>query len=368
MNFCPPVNTCRTMALSLIAIVGLSSAFLPEQALARKPKGKPGSAHASVKAKAKTKANTRQSTRPEKAEVHNICADSFNGAKERTQSGHLLEARELSGKCARKSCGDFLHHECTTLYTQLEADIPSVVPVVTDAAGAPVEVKMDGQALTSKLDGHAIPIDPGDHEFTFNAQDGVSVTRKVLIVQGRRNRPIAVTLHPANKETAEAARVVAEKPSEPEGTGLDAAESEEAGEPRAAEPRVTALQPTARESRRGGRSEGGASWLAYALGGVGVVSLGSAGLFTYWGRQDNSALMGSCGTDCKPESVHHIRMVYLAADISIGVGVVALAASTWLFVSSHGTDEKASTRGAHLTLFDVQPTPSGALATLGGTF
>jgi len=60
-------------------------------------------------------------------------------------------------------------------------------------------------------------------------------------------------------------------------------------------------------------------------------------------------------------------MLYLTADVLLGVGVVALATSTWLYVSSHPTKEKAS-RGMALKMFDVKPTSSGAVATLGGAF
>jgi hypothetical protein len=40
----------------------------------------------------------------------------------------------------------------------------------------------------------------------------------------------------------------------------------------------------------------------------------------------------------------------------------------WLYVRSRGTEERASTRVAHVGSFDLQPTPSGAFASIGGTF
>ena len=211
-----PANNCRTLAFSLVAIVGLSSAFVPGQALARKHKAKAVAAPAAVKAKASPWAGTSTSTDAEKpakpagrvsvasgkgkgkgrpghltrAEQHDankICVDSFNTAKERRESGHLIEAREFLSKCARKTCTDFLQQECTTLYTQLEADVPTVVPVVTDDTGAPhalAEVRMDGELLTSKIDGHALQVDPGKHEFSFGTEAGVFATLKAMIVQG----------------------------------------------------------------------------------------------------------------------------------------------------------------------------------------
>ena len=352
-----PANNCRTLAFSLVAIVGLSSAFVPGQALARKHKAKAVAAPAAVKAKASPWAGTSTSTDAEKpakpagrvsvasgkgkgkgrpghltrAEQHDankICVDSFNTAKERRESGHLIEAREFLSKCARPSCSDFLRQECTTLYTQLEVDVPTVVPVVNDDTGAPhalAEVRMDGELLTSKIDGHALQVDPGKHEFSFATEAGVFATLKAMIVQGQRNRPITALLHSKNKaggstdQTAVAA-ATASKAEAPvansvaeetgaEGAALAAVDSEE----------VASSAAVRRPTTLVARSEGETPWLAYTLGGVGALSLGSAGLFTLWGRKDNSTLMTSCSPYCNTASVHHIRNLYLAADISIGV-------------------------------------------------
>ena len=83
------------------------------------------------------------------------------------------------------------------LYAQLESDIPSVVPLVSDENGEPrvdVQVTIDNELLTSRLDGRALPIDPGMHEFSFTADGAVLATQRLMIVQGQRNRPIAITL------------------------------------------------------------------------------------------------------------------------------------------------------------------------------
>jgi len=278
------------------------------------------------------------------------CLDSYAAAKELTQSAHLIEAKKSLETCA--GCNSSLQEKCATLSAQIDADIPSVVLAVTDEADDPlplsdkVDVKMDGELLTSVLDGRAVIVDPGEHEFIFSAENGVSVTRRTLVRRGQRNRSISVSQSALNSKTT-AARAVAEK----------------APRRRNAEPETVASQ-----ERQKDQLERGAGWPAYSLGGVGVLAVGSAALLNYWGRQDNSTLKSTCGTDCNPESVHHIRMLYLASDAAIGVGIVALATSTWLFLSPHGTEEKASTRVAHVSSVDVQPTPAGALATVRGTF
>ncbi len=102
----------------------------------------------------------------------------------------------------------------------------------------------------------------------------------------------------------------------------------------------------------------------YLLGGFGLASLGAYGMFTYWGKKDND-LLSRCAPDCSPASLDHIRKLYLVADISLGVGVVALGAATWVALSSGSSKEKP-TETAYVV--DVKPTPSGAFATVSGSF
>jgi hypothetical protein len=136
------------------------------------------------------------------AEDERICSAAYEEAQERERSAHLLQAKELLQKCAKARCSRLLQQACTTTYTRIESDIPSVVPIVTDEAGTPrvdVQVKMDGEPLTAQIDGRALSVDPGLHEFTFSTSEGIVATRKVLVAQGQRNRPIEVSLRGARR-------------------------------------------------------------------------------------------------------------------------------------------------------------------------
>jgi len=144
-------------------------------------------------------AKTRSKAKKPGREDKRVCVESYYKAKESFQSGRLLDAKEPLGRCARPVCGSFLQQECTALYLQMDSDIPSVVPVVIDAAdasGSAFEVRMDGEVLTSKLDGIAIPVNPGWHDFTFSAENRVFATQKILIAQGQHNRPISISQRP----------------------------------------------------------------------------------------------------------------------------------------------------------------------------
>jgi hypothetical protein len=296
------------------------------------------------------------------------CETAYQSAQERERTGHLTEAKDAWLACAKAACGTFLHNECSVRYTQLEADIPSVVPSVTDDAGAPrtaVEVKMDGEVLTAQIDGRALPIDPGLHEFSFSTDAGVFSTQKLMILQGQRNRLISASLHapgrPARKKKAVYA--AADDPFAAESTARSRAAAVGDG---AAAGETPGLDLVA----HGAPVRSGPSKVTYVLGGLGLAGLGSAALLTYWGRKDND-LLGQCATStttCPPSSVAHIKRLYLGADISLGVGAAALGAAYWVYALTRPGHQAAAGRESSVAMFDVQPTPSGAVATVSGSF
>ncbi len=338
----------RVVVKVALAVIGLLVAVCPEQALA------------------KTRSKAKKPGRDDKR----VCVESYYKAKESLQSGRLLDAKEPLGRCARPACGSFLQQECTVLYLQMDSDVPSVVPVVVDAAdgaGAAFEVKMDGELLTSKLDGIAIPINPGWHEFSFSTENRVFATQRILIAQGQRNRPISVSQRPPEGKTPAAPASLRTKAGDTKAVAVVEPESDSHSESESGLERVA--RPVRRKaSVSEAQAKKGASWGTYALAGVGLAGVGAAGLFSYWGRQDNDVLKTSCAPNCNPSSVHHIRMLYLASDVSGGVGVAALVASTWLFLHARSDEDRATTQVARLRSLDVRPSASGAYATIGGTF
>jgi hypothetical protein len=109
--------------------------------------------------------------------------------------------------------------------------------------------------------------------------------------------------------------------------------------------------------------------LSFVTAGVGLASLGAGALLTYWGRKDTD-LLGPCSPSCSQSSADHIHNLYLAADISIGVGVAALAGSYWAYAhfrSTHEGSEQEVAERSTPTLV-VAPTPSGAVGALSGHF
>ena len=260
-----------------------------------------------------------------------ICAVTYKRALKLERDGRLLEAQAELQACAKSVCGSVVQRQCRIRYEQLQADTPSIVPSVSDARGAPVvdvEVSMDGVLLAARIDGRAVSIDPGLHEFVFQKNKEVVATEKLVILEGQRNHPIAVKLKPAEEPPPLSA---AQPAAPPEPKVPPAALSE----PPAAEPKRLSLAGP------------------YTLLGTGLLALGGYGVLTYWGRKDNDRL-AQCTPNCLQASVDHVHDLYLYGNISLSVGIVAIVTGgAWLF-RNWGVS--------------VQPSPSGAYASIGGLF
>jgi hypothetical protein len=301
-----------------------------------------------------------------------LCSASYTRAGERVREARLKEASELYALCARTACSEDMRRECAARRAQVEADTPSLVPLVTDDAGEPrilVEVRIDGALVTSRLDGRALSVDPGKHELAFSTDAGVFATRHLMVVQGERNRAIHVVLHASDEGGLKAARELAPaprgRPEAPAPAAREGAAGDSDDDAAAAADAPRAARPEAPDvATKHAAAGGGPGAAPYLLGALGLAGVGGFGLLTYWGRADN-ALLAGCAPSCTDASVRHVRQLYWAADASLGVGIVSLAVSTWLF-SSHGVDEAAPAPGP--VSLDVRATSAGGVATLAGRF
>jgi hypothetical protein len=314
----------------------------------------------------------RSQDKPSKKDKR-ACAAAYKGGQERQQAGHLREAREQFSACKKATCSKAVRQPCTTRYNDLGADIPSVVPLVTDEQGSPrvdVQVTMDGELLTTRLDGQALPVDPGMHEFSFSTVDsGVFATQRIVVAQGQRNRSINVLM--SDKRGAKKSLAASTAPTPPiDRSALEPrppSESSDRGPRRnlmSSEPRSdeAAAEMSGPESSSKG---GGPGVLPYVVGGAGLLAIGTGALFIAWGNDDNDKL-SQCAPFCSQGSVDRVSSLYTTANVSIGVGVAALGVATYLFLTSGPSKEKPPTQAAYSV--DVQSTPSGAFATVSGVF
>jgi hypothetical protein len=136
------------------------------------------------------------------------CQIAYRSGQEKEQSGQLVEASALFAQCAEETCGVTLWQDCIVRGTRLSSALPSVVPLVVDDKGDPridVQVKMDGRVIASQLNGRAIPVDPGTHQFSFSTQAGVFASRQVTFAKGERNRTLAVSVPSDSRIRAQSA-------------------------------------------------------------------------------------------------------------------------------------------------------------------
>lgn len=136
------------------------------------------------------------------ADPPNACADAYAHAQELRSKRQLLGARNALRVCAQQTCPSFIVKDCTTWLDEVQASLPSVVPVATDGAGndlVGVKVSMDGQVLFESSDGRSVEVDPGRHSFTFELGAGAAegtppVVKQVVVAEGEKNKRIAVVL------------------------------------------------------------------------------------------------------------------------------------------------------------------------------
>ncbi len=109
--------------------------------------------------------------------------------------------------CSAASCPLEVRQECMKRIDEVNAASPTIVVAVKTPAGkelTAVKVSVDGQVVAEQLDGSALSVDPGAHEFTFEARGEPIVTETIVLHEGEKDRRETVTLG-----TPEAAQTVA---------------------------------------------------------------------------------------------------------------------------------------------------------------
>jgi hypothetical protein len=193
---------------------------------------------------------------------------------------------------------------------EIDASMPTIVFEARDAAGAivfAVKVKMDGDVLAERLQGSALPIDPGEHTFTFEVAGRPSVEKHLMIFEGEKLR----------RERVEFEALPAPTPAATPPVALGS----ETTEP---------PHPAARPPLGKGRIA------ALALGGVGVVAtgVGVAYSFVAMSRRDHATSI--CPNDCSdPTGVNAWSDANSAGNIAtasfiVGAAGIASGVVVWL--------------------------------------
>ncbi len=135
------------------------------------------------------KASAAPPTTAECLAASDASIDAANGHRLRRERSQLLV-------CSDASCPAEIHAECIRRVEEVNAAIPTIIFEARDATGADLSeatIAMDGEVLAQRIDGIALPIDPGLHAFTFE-HAGQPAVRKVFVIrEGQKERREVIT-------------------------------------------------------------------------------------------------------------------------------------------------------------------------------
>lgn len=232
------------------------------------------------------------------------CAQAYEKAQEERTAGQLGAAIEHLKSCIDSTCPKFIREDCLRWMDQTEIALPTVVFSVREDGRdlTNVEILCDGNLLIETLDGKALPVNPGLHNFTFNIPGLAPEERQLLIREGERNRIINVDFGSPHKSDS--------SPSPP---------------PPSSGVKTVLPAPPARTGA-----------LAYSLVGVGALGVAGFTVFGLLGHSRQGELERTCAPNCQSGQIDSVRTQYVLADTCLGVGLVSLGFATYLFVKSHG--------------------------------
>jgi hypothetical protein len=127
------------------------------------------------------------------------CIDANGRAQHLRTEGKLGEAREQLRTCSNPKCPVIVRSDCTKRLDDLETAQPTIAFEAKDGAGADVvavKVTVDGNPLADRLDGTPLPVDPGQHVFTFETAGQPVVTRTIVLTEGEKGRRERIVLGP----------------------------------------------------------------------------------------------------------------------------------------------------------------------------
>jgi len=255
---------------------------------------------------------------PASADDKAACLSASQQAQNLRDAHKLVEAREQLRACARKECPVVVQKDCVTWLGEVEKSLPTVVVTAKDADGsdlADVRVTVDGNGFLEKLDGSAVPIDPGMHAFHFARSDGATVDRQVLVREGQTDQGIAVVL---KRPPAPVASAPAPAPA-------------------------VVSEPAQKSAPSSGRSS---AWrtIGWVLGGVGLVGVGVGTAFGLVTLGDKTNAHCDVANFCDAGPLKNARSSATIADVGLIAGGVLVAGGLTLVIVSPGRAQEGTAR------------------------
>jgi hypothetical protein len=285
------------------------------------------------------------------------CVDANGKAQELRREGKLGEAREQLRLCSVPSCPAIVRDDCTKRLDDLERAQPTIAFEVKDATGADfsvVTVFVDGKPLATHLVGTALPVDVGEHVFTFEVSGQPRVSRTLVITEGEKGRRERIVIGTADARPSPPAS----SPT-PEPKGADSAASTSATS--------ATVEPTTKDGGMGPQRV-----LGLVAGGVGAAGIVAGGIFGLMAISQKNQQASDCGSGpgCKNyDQAVSDRSATLTDSTISTVGFIAggalLVAGVTLVLTAGNHSERPSARGI-LVLPGVGP--EGASISIHGEF
>jgi hypothetical protein len=220
------------------------------------------------------------------------CVGQLDRAQSLQSARKLRDARTSYLACSAPTCPELVREDCSRSLVELDATMPTVVfsaradgRDVTDA-----RVLLDGEAVSTALDGHAVALDPGNHVARFERTGGGVFEVRLVAREGEKNRAVSATFMTSTP---------AEKPKTESGRAFPV--------------------------------------LPVILGGTGLLALGGSFYVRLNADSDADHLRNTCAPSCDQSSRDALSDKLVVANVALGVGIgaIALAAATWLFDPRH---------------------------------
>lgn len=243
------------------------------------------------------------------------CIKASERGQQLRDEGKLAESRQQFLVCVQEACPRPVADACREDLGGVEKRLPSVVLGAKDASGTDlvdVQVQIDGALATQKLDGRAIPINPGPHKVRMEA-NGQVVEQQVVVIEGEKSRPVRLAF-PGPGGTSATPTPAGPSSSTPAGGEQQASSSE-------------GVPP--------------ATWI---FGGLAVASVGAFAFFALKGTGEIHDLRDTCGRtqSCAQNDVDAAKSKLLIGDIFLGVGVVSAGIATYFALAPRSADHGAA--------------------------
>ncbi|MBX3219147.1 MAG: hypothetical protein KF795_01430 [Labilithrix sp.] len=239
------------------------------------------------------------------------CIAAFDQGQRARSDRQLRRAEAELLVCTQETCPAVLRADCAGVLRSVQAAVPTIVLAADDGEGhdlTDVTVHVGAERVAEGLDGRAIELDPGTHDFRFERRGGAPVTVHVVLREGEKNRVVRASF-------AKAAASVT-PPSLPAG---------DAEERAAKRPMAGYLVPA-------------------GLAALGVAAFAVAGVSRLSFDSDVDDMRSRCAPECTQAERADLSSTLVTANVALGVGIgaIVLAAASWFVFEPRPARRSAS--------------------------